>query len=199
MKVQYGEPTLEDRQEFEESGLPAYVLDGRVKITATDDERHTACLFIDKEVYDRLGESYIENHLTMRFSDALDRWCLNLSENDYYNNLERHPERIVHLRFCYIEGGTGRDVYKSEEGYYFLRENHYPRETFARWLVCGKRRTPEDGTEPRANIIFECNGQRERVRYDDWNGVAAYGDTFNKEFSAAAQASGMDEREGERS
>ena len=40
----------------------------------------------------------------------------------------------------------------------------------------------EDGSEPRANLIFECGGQKEKVRYDDWNGVAAYSDTFNQNF-----------------
>ena len=80
-----------------------------------------------------------------------------------------------------VEAGTGRQVYRGEDGRYYLREVSR-REPFAKWYICGKRRVFEDGSEPRANLIFECGGQKEKVRYDDWNGVAAYSDTFNQNF-----------------
>ena len=48
--------------------------------------------------------------------------------------------------------------------------------------VCGGRRVPEDGREPRPNLIFQLGDQTEKVVYDDWNGVAAYKDQFNKNF-----------------
>lgn len=189
MNFTFSQPTENDYREFTEVQLNASCLDGRIKVTATDDEGHSAYLFIEQERIDRLGKDYICSHITMYYSKALCGWFLKLSENDYYNDLERNPEKVIHIKFDGIEGGTGREVYKGiETGRYYLRENHFPRETFAKWYICGKRRMPEDGNEPRANLIFECNGQREKVRYDDWNGVAAYGDTFNKDFSEAAQS-----------
>ena len=85
------------------------------------------------------------------------------------------------VKFVEVEAGTGRQVYRGEDGRYYLREVSR-REPFAKWYICGKRRVFEDGSEPRANLIFECGGQKEKVRYDDWNGVAAYSDTFNQNF-----------------
>ena len=66
-------------------------------------------------------------------------------------------------------------------GRYYLRDVSN-REPFAKWYICGKRRVFEDGNEPRANLIFQCGEQQEKVIYDDWNGVAAYSDTFNPNF-----------------
>lgn len=65
---------------------------------------------------------------------------------------------------------------------YFLRANFFPRENFAKWYICGNKRMSDDGDEPRPNLIFECNGKKEKIRYDDWNGVAAYSDTYNRHF-----------------
>lgn len=186
MKIEFSRPTEYDRRKFEDTLSPS-CLDGRIKITARDDG-HTAELFVEQEIISKLGEDYIRSHVTMYYNKALCGWFMKLSQNDYYNDTERNPEKVIQVEFDGIEGGTGREVYKGiETGRYYLREVHFPRETFARWYVCGKRRTTDDGNEPRANLIFECNGQREKVRYDDWNGVAAYGDTFNKDFSDAAK------------
>ena len=55
---------------------------------------------------------------------------------------------------------------------------------FAKWYLCGERRVPEDGREPRPNLIFQLGDQTEKVVYDDWNGVAAYKEQFNKNFRA---------------
>ena len=48
--------------------------------------------------------------------------------------------------------------------------------------MCGERRVWEDGREPRPNLVFQLGDQTEKVVYDDWNGVAAYKDQFNKNF-----------------
>lgn len=184
MKIEFTKPTEYDYRKFIDSLTSADCLDGKVKIILSDGEGHTAELFVKQETVSRLGEDYIRSHVTMYYSETLCGWFAKLSENDYYNDPERNPEKVITLRFCGIECGTGREVYKEvETGRYFLRENFFPRETFARWYKCGKRRIPEDGNEVRANLIFECDGQREKVRYDDWNGVAAYGDTFNADFT----------------
>lgn len=184
MKVQFTKPTEYDYRKFLDALSDASCLDGRVKIIAQDDEGHTAELFAEQELVDKLGKDYIRNHITVRFVKSLDGWFAKISENDYFNDPVRNPEKIIRLTFDGMEGGTGREIYKGiDTGRYYLREVHYPKEEFAKWYVCGKRRMTDDGDEPRANLIFEHNGQREKVRYDDWNGVAAYSDTFNKVFN----------------
>ena len=85
------------------------------------------------------------------------------------------------VKIVAVDGGTGRQVYRGEDGRYYLRDVSN-REPFAKWYICGKRRVFEDGNEPRANLIFQCGEQQEKVIYDDWNGVAAYSDTFNPNF-----------------
>lgn len=84
--------------------------------------------------------------------------------------------------FVGIEDGTGREVYRGVETQrYYLREVH-AHQLFAKWYLCGERRVPEDGREPRPNLVFQLGDQTEKVVYDDWNGVAAYKDQFNKNF-----------------
>lgn len=188
MKVKFSKPNENDYKKFTDAHLCASsCLEGRIKITVKDDDGNTAELFVKKEELDRLGEDYICSHITMQYSSYFREWFAKLSQNDYYNDTERNPEKVIVVKFEGIEGGTGREVYKGiENERYYLRENHFPRKNFAKWLICGKYRKTDDGYEPRANLIFECNGQREKVRFDDWNGVAAYKDTFNKDFSASA-------------
>lgn len=96
------------------------------------------------------------------------------SQNSWYNDLERNPEKVIKVMFVGIEDGTGREVYRGiETQRYYLREV-YANQRFAKWYLCGERRVPEDGREPRPNLIFQLGDQTEKVVYDDWNGVAAY-------------------------
>ena len=181
--VEFSAPTECDYQEFEDM-LSMSCLDGRIKITATDDEGHRGELFISQECMDRLGEDYIKSHIEMYYNKPLCGWFLKFSENDYYNDIKRNPVKVIQVQFEGFEGGTGREVYKETgTGKYFLRENHFPREKFAKWYVCSKQRISDDGYEVRANLVFECNGEQEQVKYDDWNGVVAYPYTFNEKFS----------------
>jgi len=183
LQVTFSKPSPEDYKEFADSYAGSSVLDGRTKVTATDAEGHTAAMFIDEERLQRLGEEYIKTHLTIYYINFFENWYLKLSENDYYNDPQRHPEKIIRLKFVEIENGTGREIYKGiDTGRYYLRECE-KKEDFAKWYICGKRRHTDDGDEPRPNLIFEYNGQTEKIRFDDWNGVAAYSDTFNKNFN----------------
>ena len=54
MKIKFSAPTEYDYRKFEDT-LSRSCLDGRIKITATDDEGHTGELFIQQECMDRLG------------------------------------------------------------------------------------------------------------------------------------------------
>ena len=167
MKVFFTSPTKQDQKEFEDAGLNVSLLDGRVKIVAVDDDSHVGVLFMEQKDYERLGEDYIRKNVSMQFSKFTDQ--------------AKNPDKIIPVRFVEIEEGTGRQVYRGEDGRYYLREVSN-REPFAKWYVCGKRRVFEDGGEPRANLIFQCGEQQEKVIYDDWNGVAAYSDMFNPNF-----------------
>ena len=53
MKIEFSAPTEYDYRKFEDT-LSRSCLDGRIKITATDDEGHTGELFIQQECMDRL-------------------------------------------------------------------------------------------------------------------------------------------------
>lgn len=188
MKVKFSAPTQQDKAEYARPiAFSDSVLEGRTKVTATDEAGNSAWLFIKDEDLERLGKEYVESHVSLSYSQVFNGYHLSLSQNDYYNDPERYSEKVIRVRFDGLEEGTGREVYRGiDTGRYYLREVS-SRENFARWLVCGKRRHQDDGDEPRANLVFECNGHRERVCYDDWNGVAAYSDTFDPEFSAAAR------------
>lgn len=156
MKIEVTVPTEQDYEEYRISGLNAEAcLDGRVKLICEDDSRHRAISFMMKDMFERLGLEYIKQHSELRYSHFGDIWYLNCSQNDWHNNLTRNPERVIKVQFEGIEEGTGREIYRGiETKRYYLREVSR-REPFAKWYVCGIRRVPEDGNEPRPNLIFQ--------------------------------------------
>ena len=180
VRIEYSEPTEEDRKMFVETGFSQSCLDGRTKITCHDAEGNEASVFVFTNRIEELGKKYISDHAVLRYEKFCDSWRVIISENDYYNDQKRNPDKTIDVKFEGSEGST--EIYiGTETKRYYLRQN-YPEEGFAKWYICGKRRTVDDGDEPRANLIFRCNGKIEKVRYDDWNGVAAYSDTYNHEF-----------------
>lgn len=182
MKVKVINPTQQDYEKFQHTIGNAAALDGRVKLICTDDEGHVGELFVERDCFERLGLTYIEEHAKLEYSELCEEWFVRMSENDWWNDQKRHPDKVIPVRFIGIENGTGREIYKGiESGRYYLREVSR-RESFAKWFVCGTRRMPDDGNEPRPNLIFQLGDQQERVVYDDWNGVAAYPKQFNKNF-----------------
>lgn len=182
MKALFSTPTDEDRKKFEESGLNSSCLDDKIKVAFTDDNGNSAYLFVDSPTFEKLGEEYITKNTSLSYSTALDEWIANLSQNAYYNDLQRYPEKTILLKFMEIRHEDGSEVYRCEEtGYYYFRQVS-AREPFARWLGCKRRPELDDGYEVRSNLVFSYNGQTEKVFYDDWNGVAAYSKTFNPDF-----------------
>ena len=188
MVVEFLTVSDKDREEFEATLGSSEMLGGRTKVVVTDEEGNSGYCFMKDENIEKLGKRYIESHAKLRYSSFFERWEVNISENDFYNDTEKYPEKEIQLTYCGIDPGTGREVYKGVDGKrYYLRETHYPRERFAKWFVYGCKRAIDEGDEPRANLIFVFNGQKEKVRYDDWNGVAAYSDTFNEDFTTRTQ------------
>ena len=183
MKVVFLKITDEDKIRYKEALGSSDILKGRTKIVVTDSDGNSGECFLENEKIKRLGRQYITDHAVINYSELFEEWFVTISENDYFNDISRNPIKEIKLEFIGIETGTGREIYKGvKDKRYYLRENLFPREEFSKWYVCGKKRRVDDGDEPRANIIFICNGEKEKVTYKDWNGVAAYSDTFNKNF-----------------
>lgn len=185
MKIIVTTPTSQDYKKFCSVGMNAEAcLADCVKLICQDDAGHVAESFMKQDEFDRLGLAYIEQHAKLEHSEVCDEWFMKCSQNSWYNNLERNPEKVIKVMFVGIEDGTGREVYRGVETHrYYLREVH-ANQRFAKWYLCGERRVPEDGREPRPNLIFQLGDQTEKVVYDDWNGVAAYKEQFNKNFRA---------------
>lgn len=183
MKITVAVITPQDYEKFNAVGMNAEAcLADRVKLICQDDAGHVAESFMKQDEFDRLGLAYIEQNAKLEHSEVCDEWFMKCSQNSWYNDLERNPEKVITVMFVGIEDGTGREVYRGiETQRYYLREV-YANQRFAKWYLCGERRVPEDGREPRPNLIFQLGDQTEKVVYDDWNGVAAYKDQFNENF-----------------
>lgn len=126
---------------------------------------------------DRLGVQYIADH-AMNYV-LFDEVCISVSENDYWNDPNRYPEQIIQVEYYKKDPDTGHDLYKDIiTGKIYARESFYPRESCARWYL----KKGNDLLELRPNLIFRSGFEHEKIRFDDWNGVMAYSDTFNKEF-----------------
>ena len=101
-----------------------------------------------------------------------------------YNDESRHPVKVIPVEPVDEMPGENTRIYKSiGAGKYYMRISSYPREKFARWMSAYKAHGYwEDGAEIRANIIFELNGETEKVTATNWNGCAVYEDYFNPAF-----------------
>lgn len=185
--VKIDDPTQYDQEEFSAIGLNID-LSNRVRIYVQYNDRdRTECAktFMERDTFERLGVDYIVAHAELHTSSVVG-YVVHISQNDYWNDMARYPETIVPVTFIGTEDGTGRELYRSAAGrgkvIYYAREVYYPRENCAKWFCYGARNSG-DGWRPSANTIFDNHGHREKVRYDDWNGVMAYSDTFNVKFN----------------
>ena len=162
---------------------PDHMIQEHRKIICIDREGHEGYILMPAHLLEEAGIDYIKKHARLIYSNFCEEWLVKVSFNDHYNDPKRNPEKTIPVEYVGIQEGSGREIYRAANGKYYLRENHYPKENFAKWYICGNRLPcDDDGNEPRPNLIFCHNGQQERVRYDDWNGVAAYSDTFNLAF-----------------
>lgn len=180
MKIKFSPITQEDIEKFE---VPS-VLEGRMRMDATDEAGNTSYTYVPEEMIQRLGVEYIENHCTLEYSDVFEEWFLRVSEEDFYNDTDRNPPKTIQVKFVELKPGEDTEVWQNiATGSYYLRQ--LCREPFARWLTADKRMYGfEDRNLLRPNITIQnvANGQTERVYYKDWNETAAYHDTFNPKF-----------------
>ena len=187
MDVKIKNIDMDDIDKFNEAGMNVDLSD-HYKLIVTDDIGNSGYLFIPITLFDTLGMEYISTHVSLEYSEACEEWFVTLSQNDYHNDPERNPPKIIHVKFIENKTGENTEVWQNvDNGRFYLRM--LCNEPFARWMTCGSRRTGwEDQNTIRPNITFENieNGQMESVRYDDWNDVAAYSDSFNPRFKTAA-------------
>lgn len=158
------------------------VLTGRKAVVFTDDEGNSGTLYMKEENVELLGEQYIAENSKMEYSKVCEGWIPSVSWNTYKNDPIRNPLKTVDVEFvCDIKGEYTEIWRRLDTGSYLMRKLY--NEPFARWLTCFDRQGWwEDGNCIRPNITFRHGKQTEKVRYDDWNEVAAYSDTFNPHF-----------------
>lgn len=154
----------------------------RKTVVFTDAEGHTGKLFIKAEAVDLLGKEYIEANSSLEYSEVCGEWIPWVSWNAYKNDTTRNPPKTVDVEFVEVMDGEDTEIWRrTGTGGYLMRQRC--REPFARWLTCRKRQGGwEDGNCLRPNITLRHGKQTETVRYDDWNGTAAYSETFNPNF-----------------
>lgn len=159
MKIEIKNVEINDIDRYNQCGMDGRtILAGHVKLIATDDDGNTGITYLEEKVV--------------------------ISQNDFKNDPTRNPARCVTVRFLETKNGENTEVWQNtDSGCYYLRM--LSNEPFARWMTCGGRSTGwVDRKEIRPNVTFMNaeNGEIETVRYDDWNGTAAYSDTFNPNF-----------------
>lgn len=181
MKITVSTPMPEDYKSFDDVGLNSKLcLLDCVKLLCQDEEGHTAHAFLKQKDFEQFGLRYFEKYARLEYSKCCREWFMMCSKSPWYNDLKRFPETVIKVEFVGIENGTGREIYRGVETHHYYLREVLPRQKFAKWYVCGKRRMPDDGDDPNPNTIFQFGDQREKVVYDDWNGVAAY--EYNENF-----------------
>ena len=176
--------TQQDIDDINKSGCNEEAFaDGRKIVEATDEAGNKAELYVKSEDIDRLGIDYLRDNITLEYSTFFEKWFAKLSQNAYYNDLERYPEKIIDVDYIEDKYGESTEIYKNREtGRLYMRM--LCNEPFARWMSCHRDSQYQytDDYEIRANIIFRHGQQTEKVTYNDWNGNAAYSNTFNPNF-----------------
>ena len=164
------------------SGLGAEIAEQRQTVEYTDEDGHTGHIFVENKLIEELGSNYIATHCSLRYSEVLNCYDCNLSQEEFRNSPLTNPPKTVDVKFVEEKAGENTGVWQSvETGQYYLR--FLFREPFARWMTCGNRNSGwQDQNTIRPNITFRHGNQEETVLYKDWNGSAAYSDTFNPNF-----------------
>lgn len=180
MEIEIRDITPEEADPY--GGNNSAVLAGRKTVVFTDADGNSGKLYMKEEDIELLGESYIAENSTMEYSKVCEEWFPKVSWNAYKNDSTRNPPKTIDVEFVCVLEGTDAEIWKrTDNGGYLMRQLY--REPFASWLTCYKHQGWwEDGNRIRPNITFRHGKQTEKVRYDDWNGTAAYSDTFNPNF-----------------
>lgn len=99
MKITVAVITPQDYEKFNAVGMNAEAcLADRVKLICQDDAGHVAESFMKQDEFDRLGLAYIEQHAKLEHSEVCDEWFMKCSQNSWYNDLERNPEKVIKVK-----------------------------------------------------------------------------------------------------
>ena len=169
---------------FEKAGYNVAELENqRIIVEVIDEKENSAWVAVPKSEIEFYSEEYIKSHAILKFDKFLEEHTVNISKNDYWNDENRFPQKIIEVEFVENMHGEHTEIYRCKEtGKYYMRQ--LCNEPFARWLsCCHKQGWYQDGLQIRANIIFKHGEETEKVTYNDWNGNAAYSNTFNPNFN----------------
>ena len=171
-----------DYQIYTDAGFNRSVLTGRKRVRFEDEQGNVGISYVLETDIEKAGLSYLAENTNMEYSAVTNKWVPTISWNAYMNDPERNPPKTVDVQ--YVETMTGEDteIWKRLDGKGYLMRQ-LCREPFARWLTCDKKQWGWcDRNNLRPNITLRNGDQTETVLYDDWNGTAAYSETFNPDF-----------------
>lgn len=174
----FSKPDENDLQKYRKQNID---ITDRMKITVQFNQ-NIGETFILVQDYERFGETYIKDHVSLTYSPFFECWYVGVSEDDYYNDPVKNPEKTIPLELIKIEREICREVYKGieDENYYLRSVSNW--ENIAAWLIIKENDSLANGLPPKPNTIFKCGSEIEKVVYRDYNGVCAYSDTFNCNF-----------------
>ncbi len=177
-----------DKEFFRKAGYNAEELAADRMIFELDEGAGKKALTaIEKTDIDLYGEEFLKSHAKLKWDSFLEEYVVKIPKNDYWNDPALFPLKTIDVEFVEMMYGEDTEIWKCQEtGKYYMRQLF--REPFARWLSCYKKHgNYQDRAEIRANITFRNGDQTETVTYNDWNGNAAYSDTFNPMFNAGVE------------
>ena len=89
----FSEPTLEEQRKYDDDGF-CVDLSQTVKVSVSDEWKHSGYCYMAKSDVERLGLDYIKDHVRLEYSEVLEEYFVRMSQNDWYNDTQRNPERL---------------------------------------------------------------------------------------------------------
>ena len=100
--VRLSELTPEDIKPFTDLGFNIDFSE-RVKVTVTAATGETGFCYMERERAERLGAQYVADHAMLLETSIPGIYDVEVSQNDYWNDLTRNPEEIIPVEFVEIE------------------------------------------------------------------------------------------------
>ena len=97
---------------FEKAGYNVAELENQRIIVEVTDEKNSAWVAVPKSEIEFYGEEYIKSHAILKFDKFLEEYTVNISKNDYWNDENRFPQRIIEVEFVENMHGEHTEIYK---------------------------------------------------------------------------------------
>lgn len=171
-----------DYQLYTDAGFNRSILLGRKRVRFEDEQGNVGISYVLETDIEKTGLPYLAENTEMEFNRVTKEWIPTISWDAYMNDLKRNPPKTVDVQFVETMTGEDTEIWKRLDGKGYLMRQ-LCREPFARWLTCDRKQGGWlDGNNLRPNITLRNGDQTETVLYNDWNGTAAYSETFNPNF-----------------